>query len=778
MDRQKLLWLILISIVLLLAVTGAYLVFAKITIQTTIAPTETNGTEFYNSCPFSINLTTNHTTSIPWNMTVYQNDSRIITFPRTKLGNGSFDAGIIWNTSAICFPAGTGVARRIVGPSPLDLPMRYLRILINDTTNATNSTNGNYRNYTWSNTSSVGGMYFFINERAPGTLTISPTGVTNATWYNSGDINISISTNATIAKCYLWNEFNNSLFNYDDGIGLTATNTSKRDHFGDATFSFNTSDLNATWHQVTWMCEDAFGNQSWYNTSATAGFMNFKVDTIDPYVYYNKTIMTIGNSTRFAIETVTNETLYFATNGSYATLAHPTAISITMAGNVSDIGMAGNFTVSTGGSQIRMTADTYVGTGSFVITYTYKGYDVVSSTNGNYVNYTFNASDANANRAYVKIFKPDGTTAELNAISKSAALGVGIKTYRIWEVNITPQYLDKDGVYRFQASLVDQVGRVGNESANNTLLVNNLKANKWNAIAFTESMTLGNISSWSRNISYVSMYWNQFGNKNFTTYKAGMTTYRDNGVNSSANATLIYPNDDITLVRKITNTTMGYLTLGNDLLALTTGGWNFIPVDLNINSTARNELLGQRRFSLYDVMFADACTNKTTQTYPSNVTLTVGTVNETLVLSNATWIPIAFTNRKITSIVSVGNATHEIYPWNASMVGTFNETHIKLTEVHIADAVGEIGWGLRYNVSYIWVENYALANCANITYTSYNNVTTDKWCSAKRGMNATSCSGFTSATISPPLGSGLWILTNVNMSINRTKIAWFDARTS
>jgi len=144
--------------------------------------------------------------------------------------------------------------------------------------------------------------------------------------------------------------------------------------------------------------------------------------------------------------------------------------------------------------------------------------------------------------------------------------------------------LTKNGFYTVQGFAVDQTGKKGVSTQNETVIVNILKANKWNAIAAlysdaNETMSWGDeprggtMMSWTLNhtsISYIST-WNESsgeylthqintGTNNLTQISVGFPLY-------------VYPNADSLLIRRNVTIAVAYENVSFHNRSLRGGAW-------------------------------------------------------------------------------------------------------------------------------------------------------------------------------------------------------------
>ena len=627
LTRKSLLISLIAIIVLALS---AYIVYGALTTITVTQPT--NATEFYSRTSdiggtFNFNLTTNE---LAENCTLYVENTTSSWFMTNNSGdvvNTTFtNMSIIWT-----FPSRGD-----------DSPLRAWTAKCEVGTTRV-----------WLNTSATAGFYYFkINERAANSILI-----TNVTpiggSFQSANISLNITVNETMANCFFMAGYTNNT-----QTALTSMTNGSASHlwFTNASHFSNTPSTYDGWHNLTFYCNDSFGNGTWYNTSATSGWLLYRSDIIVPVV---------------------NDTLFFISN----------------------------------------------------------------STSGNWVNFSFLVTDTYINSTYMVIYKPDATTAEKNATYIRNR--TTDNTSRYYQVNLTSSDLALDGVYVIGLRSVDSGGLIGN-STNTTLVVTNLKSGKWNLVTFNNNITMGNIPSLVYNISYVSIFDNRLGYKNFTTFQAGLSTNSGTMVNETLNATMVYSVANVVLIRNYSRGIWNIPSAAN--VTLMTGGWNYVGFS-GTNSTNLNASI-----------YGHNCGNVTYRVTNASITFTGNGTGNT---SNTN---LTASYPKIVRIISVGNGSTALLAGNY----TYNETYMWFlwsgyplySDINVTNVA--------YNVTYDGTFDLVTQPyCANITYSSWYNGT--NWCSAKSGWNITSCgSGYGPLDITIRAGSGLWLLTNQNMTFNRS----------
>jgi len=270
---------------------------------------------------------------------------------------------------------------------------------------------------------------------------------------------------------------------------------------------------------------------------------------------------------------------------------------------------------------------------------------------GNYLNFTFNASEREYRTIYVTIYLPNGTVVNSTVTPTSLTTTEN----RFVSVNISGADLPIDGLYQIEAHVEDSSAR-DTAGTNQSIIVTRLKADVFNLVTWNENITLSGISDRIPNLTSVSIYDNRIGFKNFTTFTIGTSTNQNVAVNESLNSTYLLPSSDLLLIRIFQ--TGAY---GNTNVTLETGGWNLVGL------------------------------------------VTTLTLNESMYATDA---------------------------------------YVNIT--------------------------LGAADFNNVTYASWYNGTSGLFCSAFQSFTITSCSGFTVTGITIREDSGLWILTNDNMTVNRT----------
>uniref|UniRef100_A0A6H1ZRK1 Uncharacterized protein n=1 Tax=viral metagenome TaxID=1070528 RepID=A0A6H1ZRK1_9ZZZZ len=628
MKGLKKYWLSLaIALFSLFLISGAFSL-VSITVINEPNVTYPNNTEWYSRSPFPINITTDATGAEEWNVSVYVDGIQLFWMDNVT-------ATEAWNTSAIVWNA--------TGPSS---PDRNLQLAVYNSTGS----------ISWNNAT-----VFRINEYSAGAISITPVNLANGTEY----YDLTNDYNATLNETGL-----SSCTGYTDSTYTTLV--SMINNSGVRTQYWNASEVikpsnNGAWRYITWKCEDAFGNQSWYNSTAGAGllwkinekapqsvnitsdntltngtiydaFPGFNITLNDSLAYcdyyFNETVTSMSNSSGVRTEYI-NSSVFTPAESPYDEWHNVTYKCQDAFGNVSEyIRIASNYTYI----KVDRTNPTVA---NEIVTIEN------ATTGGNYLNFTFNTSDRNPDIYWIREYH--------DAITSTIASTLKYGTENRWvETNLTNTTITVDGKYFFEANARDDVNRNGTSSANQTYLASYLESGEWNQVVFNENITLANIASKVPDITHVAIYNNLISYKNFTTHTVGTATYADIQINSSLNATYIKTNEDVLLIRPYYN----FYETAN--ITLWTGGWNFIGM---VNKK-----------SLNTTMFAD-------------------------VYSNAT--------------VGAGDSN-------------------------------------------------------NVTYASWFNSTAGLFCTGRRGFSATSCPGFDSTDIYGKEDDGLWILSNHNLTMNRS----------
>lgn len=181
---------------------------------------------------------------------------------------------------------------------------------------------------------------------------------------------------------------------------------------------------------------------------------------------------------------------------------------------------------------------------------------------------------------------------------------------------------------------------------------------------------------------------------------------------------------------------------------LVAGEWNQIVINNNTNLSDISSMVPNiTHVAIYDNRIG----------YKNFTTFTVGTATHGDVIAscslNATYIK---TNEDVAFIRPYYNTyeTTNITLWTGgwNYIGMVNDK--TLNETMYADV---------YNNATV-----GSGNTTNVTYTSWFNSTSGLFCTARRGFTVTSCPGFDVTDITARPDDGLWILTNQNLTMNRS----------
>jgi len=230
--------------------------------------------------------------------------------------------------------------------------------------------------------------------------------------------------------------------------------------------------------------------------------------------------------------------------------------------------------------RVDSTVPTIVGTPTFTLGN--------KSTGGNYINVTFNVTDANPSSCKVRLYYGDGKI--LNATSE-----VSYNSTPQWAwcfVNVTPSDVTKDGYVEIVPTAQDQAGNENISGTNQSYIFYRLKTG-WNIITGYENKTLSQIAGEFTNVTYVSVFDNRPDMKNFTTFTVGGSTNSGIGSNHSSNysygAAYIYVNADVVSMRRYYAPPAAWQNV--TLYANSTAGktdWNLLGVTkqlTNLNTT-------------------------------------------------------------------------------------------------------------------------------------------------------------------------------------------------
>lgn len=397
---------------------------------------------------------------------------------------------------------------------------------------------------------------------------------------------------------------------------------------------------------------------------------------------------------------------------------------------------------------------------------TYFGYDYTNpvvanltssilnaSSDGNILRIEFNITENNTDGAsYLAIYyAPSGAKANKTATAKIAFAACGLSSgSAIYQVNLSQTELTENGLYYIGIWANDTAGN-SVQSENYTVAVHNLYEDEWNNVVIIDNKSLSEVANMMPNITYVSFWNNDFNWKNFTTWQSGLSTNANIQGNGTLNATYIYCEANNTLIENISNFVDTWASLNpKHMLKNQTAysnGWNYFGF--------ANMTEGLQRISLNLTMYGTRALSNYTLT-KTNDTLRFA-ANNTGYILNETYL---------VNITSIGNATVSLEGGTGGNWSIVNNSAVKLT---VRAAAGSYtGADVQYNVTYEYSPNYAYMS--NITYISYYNASIGQFCSVRRGYLTTSCPDLESNTTYVSLTDGFWLLTNNNITLNRTLI--------
>jgi len=376
-----------------------------------------------------------------------------------------------------------------------------------------------------------------------------------------------------------------------------------------------------------------------------------------------------------------------------------------------------------------------------------------ATTGGNYLNVTFNITDNNPSRCYLKLrwgsdnsFKNVSSwltydpTQYITSSTNNTANGV-------CKVSILPTDVTKDGYVEVVPSAQDEAGN-GNSTTlwNQSYIFYRMKTG-WNLVAGFENKSLTAIGNEFKNVTYVSVWDNLANMKNFTTWTFGGSTNGATIVNFSttqgSGGTYIYVSADIVSIRRYYDMPVGWSNVSlysNTSVGKTT--WNMVAINRNITNI---------NASLFSNV---ACTNLTYEITNQSINFAANDTDYAL-------------GYYALSIISIKNRTHIFYSSNYTGGSNWTvSTNLSYIRINV-DGGNIIGV---YNVSYIGSLNLVRA-CNNITWVSWYNVQLGKPCSFFRNRLATSCPGYLSNSISVDRGDAIWIAiqNGVNITFDRSK---------
>lgn len=528
------------------------------------------------------------------------------------------------------------------------------------------------------------------------------TPVNGEEYYSTGPFNLSITTFTFMQNCtgYLFNGTGIAAGTNVSVIYLKSQGVENTSWTNETFLDFAVSNGEANRWFVT-RCENATDNNKyWSNTSAAPNTGFFTINEFADYSVANVSVINI-TANKFSNDTVyssmpgvnitlnrTAATCYWIndtntaegrggwqalTNNSGSRLYHGNSSASAIPGNNSQWGTYYNtsyYCTDAYGNKSWSNSTGYnVTSGAINSTsgWLFWKYDTISpqfssdswtisnaTSGGNYVNLTFNVTDNTTASCGAFVIFQDLSETQITGGSINTSVQNGFCFVNITHGNMTVQ-----GNMTIYAYAIDGASTAANSSTTREFIMYNLKADSWNMITLYQNMTLQQIGGLYTNITYVSIWNNPIGYKNFTTYTVGSATNALITINGTVNATYLYVDDDIKIVKR-------YQSGGNLWLQNTTSvhspGWNIVGLDrgnFTINqtiymtstiasdeaaskTTANVSLLNITFFSYYNHTLGRYCSayvGYTAYSCPGNVT------NVYLPSGAAVWIQ---TNKNVT----------------------------------------------------------------------------------------------------------------------------------
>lgn len=437
--------------------------------------------------------------------------------------------------------------------------------------NATFSCQDAFGNTTWYNRTTIPNntanmVIFKINEFQPLGVNLNATRyIINGTEFFGKNAELAVIGNATVSACNAYVDTTNGVtFASTYALGNLTTRTVYRNTTTVTPFATS----NNGWHNVTFMCQDAFGNQTWLNRTGLpttqANTVMFKINEFVTDgvnitdIYPNQTIF----NKNIRVNVTTNRTAAIGRwfyNGTQVNLRNATTAYNTFE-NATYVTVGQN----TYGNYIKLeyyVEDVY-GNRSWSnattrnIT-TFIRVDLAAPTVGylnstvsvdglnNYINSTFNVTDANPNAPFLRAIYADQTSyLSANGTWKvSGATGTGA-------VNLTSLNLTLDGKYYVQPGAYDDAGW-NTTYANETYVVTHLDGGYWTPLSWYKNVSLEDIGRLVPNATHVAIYNNTFGNKSFVTYTLGLAANKREIINATMTPVMVRVDSDVTLIRKL-----------------------------------------------------------------------------------------------------------------------------------------------------------------------------------------------------------------------------------
>jgi len=182
-------------------------------------------------------------------------------------------------------------------------------------------------------------------------------------------------------------------------------------------------------------------------------------------------------------------------------------------------------------------------------------------------------------------------------------------------------------------------------------------------------------------------------------------------------------------------------------------GWNHVSISDNVTlSSIANNMTNVSYVSVYDNLYKNYTTFTTGSSTNANFRTNSTNATYIYVSENVTMIRVYHTDNFCRNMSLYKTSTSG---WNQMGV----RTSVSLNQT-MYNSTGPIyKYDNTLNASF---------TSENITYVSYRNATLGKYCSARRGFTATSCSPeFNVTDIKPARGEAIWILVNENITYDR-----------
>jgi len=635
-----------------------------------------NSSEFYSNA-FRVKVITNYTAGAltdSYNVSLFVNGTRIAWLRNDTLGNTTNATALVWNSSGAN-------------------SVRWPQVAVNDTDGIM-----------WANWT-----VFKINEKSPNTVNVSFNPAYGPNWYTanksefytSAPWKINLNANETVSSCNI----------FLDGSATSLTAAANYTQYTNSSAVVWVSNNNVT-RNMTGYCDDAYGNRSWINNSASMG--SFFVYSINEFAPNTLTITdnSLSNLTVYAGEPKLNLTINNTVSYCYYSLNKTAGVAMSNASGVRT-------------SYINSSALTWI-----------------ESTYNGYHNLTYYCTDAygntswkNSTAAMVNIqFKLDETNPAIPFTKYNGSLynnnsiwnftfnftdrnfdRCGIRYYNNSGYSDTPQYFY--GTYPTPVAVVDDA------NTNCTVLFNNT------AMSSVFSLVNGRfrIEGWANDTA---------GNVGLSANVTGVSTLLSAGWNL------------ITFV-----------------------GANFTTHNMTVYEFVRNNVKNATSVSVFSNTYGNYTTyitslssiNNDTKLYPGlavyvYVTSNTWLINPDWTVSTGGWILPGNATENVTLYLNYTDKNST--SWN--QIGLLNNVTMNRT-LYACSA------NMANN------ESARAGTCplaaVNISYASWYNASSGYYITCKQGLSICSGTTLTPTQIILPEGTAVWILPNVNQTIlNRTAI--------